>query len=342
MPDSSPENTAQAAVADTTVTTTTENTAQVLDVTSASSTDTKAGMLDAVKSALAQTEASPASTEPGTEAKADDQDSKTDASSDDDELSDEELKALSQRTHKRFKRLSSEVRARKSEIESLRPKAEEFEKIDRFVRQSGLTNEDVGFFLTVGALAASGKPDKALEQLLPWVQRLQAQAGDILPSDLQERVRLGYITEQDARELSRARSRASLADQRATQTEEQRRLESEQRTWDDRVSKAQSAAEKWESSKAERDPDWHLKRNEVADKVKLAILEKAQQQGGRWFPDAAEIVAISDKALEQVNKLVARRNPTPGEIRPVNPGGAAPRVTPKPTSMLDVVRNAVA
>lgn len=347
MTDSSPDAAAEAGVTHTDVAAgqVTGTTTQNSDASSsASSTEQPATMLDAVQAAL-KPEASPASQEPGEAATAEDPASKTeseDPPEDDDKLSPEELKALSQKTQTRFQKLTSKIKAKDGEIESLKPKAEEFEKISRFVSQAGLTNEDVGFLLQVGALARS-QPDKALEHLLPFVQQLQQQAGEVLPADLQERVRLGYITEQDARELSKARSREQLATRRADQSETQRREAEANSERQKIVDSTIAASEKWESTQAAKDPDWHLKRNEVAEKVELAIYkEQTKRKEPAYFPNRDEIVKMSNAALDEINKRFKSRGPKPAEIIPVNPGGAPPRTTPKPTSMLDVVRNASA
>lgn len=345
MTDSSPEAAAEAAV-------TTEPNTQIAEgsgvansdaSTSASSTE-QAGMLDAVKAALKPTEASPASREPGEAADAETPDStaeKEDPPPEDEQLSPEELKALSQKTQRRFQGLTSKVKAKDVEIASLKPKADEFEKIERFVTQAGMTNEEVGFLLTVGALS-KGRPEEALKHLLPFVQQLQEQAGEVLPADLNERVRLGYITEQDARELNRARKQADNAGKRAEESETRQRQEQAQRERDDLVTRSLAATEKWESNKADKDPDWHLKRNQVAELCELAILKEQQKRGGPYFPTPEEVVNISEDALKEVNKRFKSRIPPANEVRPINPGGANLRTTPKPTSMEDVVRNAVA
>lgn len=343
MTDSSPDADVQATVTTETTAPADVSTSNSDASSSASSTEQPATMLDAVQAAL-KPEASPASQDPGDAADAETPDSKAEeeTSEDDETLSEEALKQLSRRTRNSFNRLTSKIKAKDGEIESLKPKAEEFEKISRFVSQAGLTNEDVGFLLQVGALARS-QPDKALEHLLPFVQQLQQQAGEVLPADLAERVRLGYITEQDARELSKARSREQLATKRADQSETQRReaeaASERQKTVDSTI----AASEKWESTQASKDPDWHLKRNEVAEKVELAIYKEQTKRGDpKYFPNRDEIVKMSNAALDEINKRFKSRGPKPAEIIPVNPGGAPPRTTPKPTSMLDVVRNASA
>lgn len=340
MSESSPEVAAEAVA---TTSETTEVSTQNSDVStrSESSPEPAGSMLDAVKTALEPKEASPASQEPGPTAEAETQEPTTEDAPEDEQLSPEELKALSQKTQRRFQGLTSKVKAKDRELEALKPKAAEFEKIERFVTQAGMTNDDVGFFLTVGALS-KGQPEKALEQLRPFMAQLERQVGEVLPADLQERVRLGYITEADARELSKATAGRDLATKRADEEATRRREEAEQREQTETIKRSLAAAETWEKARAAKDPDWHLKRDEVADTVKLAILEQTQAKGGRWFPSDKEVIEISTKALEKVNKRFKSRIPNPSEIRPVNPGGAPPRTTPKPSSMLDVVKNAVA
>lgn len=328
--DSSPVENAAADVVDT----------QVSDATPAESSTAEAGsMLDAVKTALAPKEASPASEEPGEKAEAESDGSKA-QSEENEELSAEELKALSQKAQGRFKRLTERLKAKDGEIVNLKSKADEFDKIDKFISQAGLTNQDVGQALQISALIVSDKP-KALEVLRGYVTALENAVGEVLPADLQEQVRLGYLTEAHARELSRSKARERETAQRMQQTQEAQRRDAEQREQQTLVNSTIQAVETWEKAKAEKDPDWHLKRKDVAEKVELAIARESRNRGAQYFPNASEVVKLSEDALKEVNASPRFRSPPKSPVTPIT-GNASTRSTPAPKTMLDVVRQTVA
>jgi hypothetical protein len=295
-------------------------------------------MLDAVKAAIAPKDATPASK--STDAPVDgDPDSKAETT-EDDALSPEEIKALSARTQQRFSKLTKNLKATSAERDALKPKAAEFDKIDSFVRNAGLSQQDVAGTLEIAALLRSSPPD-ALARLEPIVAQLRAMVGETLPADLQQRVDQGYLTEADAKTLAKAQATARLSDQRLTAVTEQQQSEARNREFRTLTTNTVSSIETWESKQAERDPDWHLKRDSVAELVELAIERKTREVGKPWFPNAEEAIKLSTDALKTVNDRTKRFGPKPQEIRPVLSGGASPRSTAAPKSMLDVVRQSV-
>ena len=337
MPDSSPETVADTA-------TTTDITAAVTaepnsdgQAAASSTAETAGSMLDAVKTALAPKEASPASEEPGEAAEATSSAPKAEQTEDDGELSEEELKAVSQKTRNRFSRLKSKLDAKDTEIGDLKSKVGEFDKINKFVTDAGLNRQEFDYLLNLGSLIKADKR-QALEQLLPIIGALQRDVGEVLPADLREQVRLGYLTEQHARELNKARAGERMSREQAERVAGNARRDAEQRQQQTLIDTALTAAAKWEAAKATSDPDWPLKRDEVAEKVKLAVYEESAKHGGQYFPTAEEVVKLSDEALKRVNARFKRASKP--EIKPVI-GGVSPRSAPAPKSMLDVVRNVV-
>jgi hypothetical protein len=122
---------------------------------------------------------------------------------------------------------------------------------------------------------------------------------------------------------------------------DQQRIDQQNREFKNLTTSTVSSIETWESQKASRDPDWHLKRDQVAELVELAIERKTREVKRPWFPTAEEAVKLSEDALKTVESRTKRFAPRPGEIRPVENGGASPRSTAAPKSMLDVVRQSV-
>jgi hypothetical protein len=309
------------------------------DKTAASSPAEKpATMLDTVKAALKPKGDSPAPKNPDASAEGDPTSKKTDGESDDDEkLSDDELKALSAKTQRRFSKLTKDLKATSDRVKDLEPKAAEFDKIDTFVRNAGLSPQDVAGTLEIAA-ALRSNPGQALQRLMPIVAKLQEIVGETLPNDLQQRVDQGYLTEADAKALAKARAGEQLATQRVNALTEQQRADQERSEFQSLVSNTVSSTEAWEAQQAQRDPDWHLKQEAVAELVELAIERKSRELGRPYFPTAKESIELSTDALKKVNDRSKRFSPKPQEIRPVLNGGASPRSTAAPKSMLDVVR----
>ena len=293
-------------------------------------------MLDAVQAALEPKEASPASKEPGQADNAD-PDAKAAEGDEADELSAEELKALSWKTQQRFKSLSSNVKAAREEAQALKPKAEEYDRMVGAIQRAGIDNRELDELVEVGGLLKSN-PRAAYDKMVPIMRALENVIGEVLPADLQERVRLGYITEEDARTLVRSQAEARLATHRAdTQTATQK-AEQEATQRETLVKSSISAVEHWDKQQSVKDPDWHLKRREVAEQVELAITREANKRSAPYFPTAEEAVKLSTDALKTVNERMKRFAPRPTEIRSQAPGTST-RSKPAPKTMLEAINN---
>ena len=307
--------------------------------TASSTTDVKTGsspepeggtMLDAVKAAIEPKAASPAAEKPDVPAKS------ASTSEAEDELSEAELKQLSEKTQRRFKSLTAKLNAKDAENASLAPKAKEFDNLTGWVRANGLSDTDVRGTLEITGLIRNN-PRAALERMLPVVRALEKIVGETLPPELQQRVDQGFLTEQDAKAQARATADATLANRRATALTNQQQAEraaTEQKAATDQTL---SSVETWEKDKAKSDPDWHLKQGAIAEQVELAILQEATRRGAPWFPTPQEAVRLSEDALKKVDERYSRYVPKPKAISPAV-GGASNRSTAEPKSMLDVVR----
>lgn len=300
-------------------------------------------MLDAVKSALKpKADAAPASQTPEQQPKAEDPAKTEDAPPDEEkDLTEDELKTLSARTQRRFRKLNSEVKTRDALLAQVSPKAEEFDRLDQFVRSAGLSPTDVQGTLRIASQLRSD-PHAAYEALLPIMQHLEAAVGNVLPPELAQRVQAGYLTEQDALATSRAASHASFA---RRQLEEER---AEQQEWSQRQERQQqldgavSTVESWEKQQAARDPDWHLKQADIRELVELDVSRK-RLANSSWIPSRDDAMAITKAATDKVNERLKRFVPRPQAVaRDPSGGGASPGSQPQPKTMEDVVRMAAA
>lgn len=343
MPGSSPDNDVVASDTGNTVAgSSTETTIGSQDSAGSDSSPAHSAgsMLDAVQAALEPKGESPASEEPGSKSETDSDTTAADHSTAEEELTAEELKALNWKTQTRFKKLSADKKELATENESLRPKAAEFDRIVGSIRKAGLESSELDELVELGSLLKRGDPNEALAKLVPIVHALREVAGEVLSADLQEEVRLGYITEARAKELQRARASSNFATQKVGQIEADHRARQEANEFNELVRSSIGAVEVWERQQAEKDPEWQLKRKEVAELVELAIVRESNKRKSPYFPTPEEGVALSKEALKTVNERMSRFKSRPNEIRPTTPG-ASPRSKAKPTSMLEAIEGAL-
>lgn len=305
-----------------------------------SSPETAGTMFDAVQAALEPKDASPASKEPGQAEKAEPDAKPAEGEPEEsDELSPDELKALSWKTQQRFKKLTSTAKAKDAELAAVKPKAEEYDRMVGAIQRAGIDNRELDELVEVGGLLKS-HPRAAYEKIMPIVRALENVIGEVLPPELQERVRQGYITEEDARQLHRSQANERLATHRSEQAAAQQKTDREARERNDLINSSIQAAERWDAAKAEKDPDWHLKRKEVAEQVELAIVRESNKRQQPYFPTAEEAVKLADDALKTIEDRFKRFKPKPTELRPAT-SGASSRSKPAPKTTLDAIENAL-
>jgi hypothetical protein len=320
---------------------------QTKDVTTPAASSTpeppkgESSMLDAVKAAIKPKDAAPASQTPEKQADpADPAKPQETTSEEEKELSEDELKSLSARTQRRFRHLNSQVKTATALVEQLTPKAQEFDRLDNFVRSSGLSPTDVQGTLRIAADLRSD-PHSAYQALLPIMQELQRIVGDVLPPELQQRVDAGLLHPEDALAFSRAAADAQVTRRRLdAQTLAQQETNRRQQR-QDQLNTAVSSVESWEKQQASRDPDWHLKQPEVREQLELEVARK-RLADPTWIPTTAESMKMTQDAYAKVQERMKRFVPRPTEVRPgPGGGGASPHSAPEPKTMLDAMRAAL-
>lgn len=314
------------------------------DVTSAESSTTEKGekgdMLSAVKAALEPKEKSPASDEPGSDpadpTAADAKKEGDEAAGETDDLTEEDLARLKPKTRKRIETLIADVRDRDAKLAEVSPKAESFEKIQRFVDDAGLSKDDVNQGFDV-MRNLKNDPLKAYEQLKPIFAQLQQLAGEVLPPDLQAEVDQGRLNEAHARELTLARSKAAVNGQRIESIETRNRAERERQEFDQTVDGVASAVTAWERTTSKNDPDWKLKQPRIQELVELEIMRK-QRSDRNYFPSKDEAIEMSKKALTQVESEFKRLAPQRRQITTPSNDAGSTRSVATPKSMLEAVK----
>lgn len=244
----------------------------------------------------------------------------------------EDMGRYSHKTKRRIQALLDDRREKNVEIERLRPKADELDKITKFAESARLSQEDLGVIYEIGALIRND-PFKARERLLPIMRQLDEMTGNVLPEELQERTRLGYVSEEDARRLAQTEARAQYLAQAAEQERVERERLAERSAAETHVRSVSSVASEWETGKRKTDPDWSVKQARIGELVELEVLKNG-------FPKSQKaVVEMLDNFHKRVTKEISQFVP-PRQISPVT-GTASTRAAAEPKSALEAAKLAL-
>lgn len=288
---------------------------------------------DLVKEVMDGQEESPPSEKDGNEKAEGDADSKTpEPEKDPGELSEEDKRQLSKRTQDRINKLTELRKAAEARVQDLSPKAEKYDQIVGFTRENNLSASDIDNMFTIAAKMKTD-PLEGFKMLEAVYKQFAQEVGAVLPNDLQEQVARGYISEPHARELAQTKAQLALRQQREDEQRKIQETETQQRTVQETVGRATGAADKWQSTKAKSDPDWHLKQKRVAELVELKLLKT------RSFPKTEqEVYEMCDSALAEVENELKPYRLQKRAITPVT-SSSSPRSVPEPKNTLDVIKN---
>jgi len=276
--------------------------------------------------------------DPVTDAPAKEGDAADDGSGD---LTEEELARLRPKTRKRIDNLLKDRSDRDAEISTLKPDAEQFRTVKRFVEEAGLSKDEVNQGFDV-MRALKRDPARAYQVLRPIMDQLEQINGLVLPDDLQQAVRLGQITEAHATELSRTRASTALSQRQLQERNESAEAQRQQDAHKSRVDETSTKVSEWERSQEKSDPDWKHKQKAVMQAVELETMRQMNAKPG-WFPSPDEALKISKDALAGVNEQLKAFVPRKREINPAHAdSSAASSLGPKPKTALEAARRALA
>ena len=220
-----------------------------------------------------------------------------------------------------------------AERDTLKPAAEQYGKITTFMKNNGLTPQEMAEGMTVMALMKTN-PAAAYQQLQGYVQNLARFTGDVLPPEIKDKLDQGYIDPDSAKRLAQLEAEREFS--YARQVEEQQRIQAEQemiarQQAADNSQQMVAAVMRWEQAERAKDPDWSKKYEMVQDRVKALLT----QQPARNPSDA---IQIAQRALADVN---ARLRPLAGRTMPLRTPASSlssASTTPAPRSLEDLVR----
>ncbi len=234
---------------------------------------------------------------------------------------------------KRFQELNSEIKRLKpieAEVTRLKADNEHFGKVDKFMRESGLSAEDMVEGFRIQSLIKKA-PEKALSELYSQVDKLELQLGKKLPPDLHEQVEGGYLTETAAQETARLRQEKAALENRVNVSDTERKTQEVQQ----RNLSIKSTVDSWATQIQKTDPDFSKKERLVISEVN-AILK----QLGREASSPEEALQIAKQAYQNVTDDLKNMIPR-AEIRNIPPEGAKPVPSSAPKTPYEVTRAAL-
>lgn len=241
------------------------------------------------------------------------------------EITPEEMKRYSPKTQERIQQLLDQRLEKHNEVEALRPKAQQFEALEEFATTSRISMSQVAEAVELAALANGNDPEKALDKLIPIVQQLMQTTGRTLPDDIKERVRLGYIGEEEAKRLVRSEADATRAREAAARAEEDRKSQAEANRLANLKTMSEQTAADWEASRKRSDPDWQSKQSRFGELIKVEVYENG-------FPQSKEaVVKMLNGIATKVDADFARFSARPREVRPIT-GAASTKASTEPKS----------
>ena len=274
------------------------------------------------------------------------EDSETDAdsaaSADSEETDENGNKLPPFHKHPRWQEMVRERDTYRTKAEELEPRAQEFDKIDNFMKENELSAQEVADGLQVVAMMKND-PARARDVLAERMESLDQYSGHKLPDDLAREVDEGYISEDRARELARLRNEKDFAEQRRERTEQKSREQLQQEQDQRQREQAQSliqqqrtAVQDWESKLKAKDPDYGRIQSFVAKELRLQV----QQNPPRSVNEA---IQLADKAYNSVKAEFKKAMPERPAVRR-SPGsdqsGASSATDQQPGSFMDVVQQA--
>ena len=246
-------------------------------------------------------------------------------------IPDEQFKALPDGVKKRLGHLNT--RAKKAErelsevnarIQPLEEKSSRFDQLQTFVQSHDIEPQNVTLAFNAMAKMSQGDFQGFLDLVTPWYQHAQQAVGAVIAPDLQQRVDDGYLTEEDARAMTKARTEAEVAKGRLNARTERDKQRDEETAAETNRTKIINAINEREAHFKSSDPDYALKSAAIASTIEFAIragnVPKSVKEAQEMVNDAHAIVTKSFVKPKPKPPATPPRpsssNPTRGEAQP--------------------------
>lgn len=268
-------------------------------------------------------------------------DKKDDAEDEFEDFTPEERANLKKATAERFDKLKGlyhkekeQVSALTSQLEQVSVDAGHYQQFAGFLEQNRITGDEANELFEIGALMKND-PVKALQLIQPHYQQLLEVTGNIIPQDLQQQVKEGYITREHALELSRSRATGQTSKAISQQQQAHNQQVQARQQQQEQINAVQTGITEWERSWSSSDPDYAAKKDRVLERVEL-MLARASKTGN--LPKTVdEAIKLADEAKNYVEKDLRSFMPK-RKINTVDGGGSVPNAMPQPKDTRDVIR----
>jgi hypothetical protein len=200
--------------------------------------------------------------------------------------------------------------------------ASEVAPILDFLHRNDIPKQDLDVILNLTAQLRHGNFAGFLEGVRPYVDLARQYTGQVLPPDLHQKVKDGYVSPEVARELAQRRADAQITQSRVQQ--DTRR--SQQEVGQLRANAIRQSVGQWEDQIRARDPDYDLK----ADLVRRTAQALMQEHGVPQNPQQA--IEYVNRAYSEVNEQAKRLRPAPKATAAVPSSTSSARGNSTPAS----------
>lgn len=252
-------------------------------------------------------------------------------------FTDEEWGQLSGKTKKAVRRFREQIKTLQGEVAEHRQDADAMHHLRTGLHTAGVTQQDFSTALTVLRLSKDD-PAKALDALRGMVKELEAEVGDVLPEDLQAKVKSGTIDDETAKELSRKRREAARHDRRSSEEAARRNADERARKEDEAgrenaqkvVNAIKVHCESWQRT----DPDYSKLEPVVRKRVGLSLRALAAE--GKVLTPSEAVDHLKD-LIEEVRDEIRELTPSRESKLPLRGGAPNSAARPAPKTMLEAV-----
>lgn len=256
-------------------------------------------------------------------------------------IPDEDFKGLPSGVKQRIGHLNAKAKKaerEKSELETeitpLRDSHERFTTLQNYVKENDIEPQNVTLAFDAMAKMSRGDFQGFIDTIKPFYDHAMQAAGATFSPDLQQRVDDGYLTEEDAKELTKARMQGQTFKGQAEQLRQRDAERQQQERQSQDASNMLSAINSREAQLKASDPDYALKSQAMRSAIQFAL------ESGAVPKTADEAIKMVNRAYENVSaSFVKPTSPKPTPPRPS--ASTPPRGKPEPASTRDAITQAL-
>lgn len=264
-----------------------------------------------------------------------------DADDDQFRIPDEQFKALPDGVKKRLghlntraKKAERELAEREREMEPLKDAHQRFSQIQSFVQENEIEPQNVTLLFNAAAAMSKGDFSGFVKMVQPWYNLALQASGEAIDPELQQRVDDGYLTEEDAKELTRARISAQASQGKVQSMQQKNAAMNQAQQSQQEQGRILSAVQQRESHLQSSDADYALKSPAMKSMIEFAL------KSGAVPKTSEEAVRLVDEAYARVNATF--KKPTPPKPTPPRPSSSStPRGNPAPETTKEAITQAL-